>query len=146
MERAGNLLRLVASLFLAFAIFVGRLALVLLAIVPSWIGRFMDRACSRFRSLSRPFCSRFRACSRFGFRPAPPAPPPLAGRRPRVLFVGGTINHTTQVQQIAAALPECEPAFTWYYCDGVLEVLRAPGLRWNPPRSVASCAPAASPT
>jgi hypothetical protein len=104
MERVGNLPRLVASLLLALAIFVGRLAMVLLAIVPTWIGRLIDY-----------------------FRPAPPAPAPLAGRRPRVLFVGGTINHTTQVQQIAAALPECEPAFTWYYCDGTLELLRRLG-------------------
>ena len=104
MERVENLLRLVVSLLLAAAIFLGRLAMVLLAIVPTWVGRAMDR-----------------------LRPAPPAPGPLAGRRPRVLFVGGTINHTTQVQQIAAALPECEPAFTWYYCDGVLEVLRRLG-------------------
>jgi uncharacterized SAM-binding protein YcdF (DUF218 family) len=105
MERVGNLLRLSVSLLLALAIFLGRLAMVLLAIVPTWVGRALDRA---------------------RFRPAPPAPP-LAGRRPRVLFVGGTINHTTQVQQIAAALPECDPAFTWYYCDGTLEVLRRLG-------------------
>ena len=31
-----------------------------------------------------------------------------AAARPRVLFIGGTINHTTQVQQIAAELPECD--------------------------------------
>jgi len=110
MERVENLLRLVVSLLFALAIFAGRLAMVLLAIVPTWIGRVVDHICSRLR-----------------FRPAPPAPTPLAGRRPRVLFVGGTINHTTQVQQIAAALPECEPAFTWYYCDGTLELLRRLG-------------------
>lgn len=104
MERVVNLLRLVASLLLALAIFIGRLVLVLLAIVPTWVARLIERV-----------------------RPAPPAPGPLAGRRPRILFVGGTINHTTQVQQIAAALPECEPAFTWYYCDGALEVLRRLG-------------------
>src|SRR5438552_18526550 len=116
MERVGNVLRLVASLLLALVIFVGRLAMVLLAILPTWIGRLIDCACSRFR-----------ACSRFPFRPAPPAPAPLAGRRPRVLIVGGTINHTTQVQQIAAALPECEPALTCYSCDGPLERLRRLG-------------------
>jgi len=110
MERVENLLRLVVGLLFALAIFAGRLAMVLLAIVPTWIGRVVDDICSRLR-----------------FRPAPPAPTPPAGRRPRVLFVGGTINHTTQVQQIAAALPECEPAFTWYYCDGTLELLRRLG-------------------
>jgi len=103
-----NLLRLVGSLLLALAIvlgsFFGRLLLVLLAIVPTWIGRLIEH-----------------------LRPAPPAPGARGGRRPRILFVGGTINHTTQVQQIAAALPECEPAFTWYYCDGLLEVLRRLG-------------------
>ena len=41
-----------------------------------------------------------------------------------VLFVGGTINHTTQVMQIAAELREFEHAYTWYYGDGILEVFR----------------------
>src|SRR5262249_37983270 len=104
MERVVNLLRVVASLLLALAVFFGRLLLVLLAIVPTWIGRVIEH-----------------------LRSAPPAPVAPGGCRPRILFVGGTINHTTQVQQIAAALPECEPAFTWYYCDGVLEVLRRLG-------------------
>src|SRR5215471_397040 len=57
---------------------------------------------------------------------------PLPGRaRPRVLFIGGTINHTTQVRQIAAELPECDHAFTWYYGDGFLEVLRRLGATEN---------------
>ena len=110
MERLRNLLRLVVSLLLAQAIFLGRLAVVLLAIVPTWIGHAIDS----LRLLSRR-------------RSPPPARTTLAGRRPRILFVGGTLNHTTQVQQIAAALPECEPAFTWYYCDGALELLRRLG-------------------
>ena len=55
--------------------------------------------------------------------PAPPRPS-RGTRRPRVLLVGGTINHTTQVHQIAAELPEFDHAYTWYYCDGVLDLLR----------------------
>jgi hypothetical protein len=86
---------------LAAVVQLGRLALVLGAAAPTWLGRAA-------RAL----------------RPAPARPPRAAGRKPRVLFIGGTINHTTQVQQIAAELPECEPAFTWYYCDGVLDRLR----------------------
>ncbi|HVZ71491.1 MAG TPA: hypothetical protein VHJ20_03875 [Polyangia bacterium] len=85
---------------LAIAIWIGRLALVLLAIAPTWLARAARRA----------------------FPPSP-RPPRRAGR-PRVLFIGGTINHTTQVQQIAAELPECDAAFTWYYCDGLLDVFR----------------------
>ena len=56
--------------------------------------------------------------------PAPPIPPT---RRARILFIGGTINHTTQVRQIAAELPECDHAFSWYYADGLLEILRRLG-------------------
>ena len=122
MERVGNLPRLVASLLLALVIFVGRLAMVLLAIVPTSLGRVIDR-----------------------LRAAPPAPPPLAGRRPRILFVGGTLNHTTQVQQIAAALPECESAFTWYTVTERSSSCGA-SARWNRPHSATSCAPAASAT
>jgi len=44
-----------------------------------------------------------------------------------VLFIGGTINHTTQVEQIAAELTECDVAFSWYFCDGILEVFRRLG-------------------
>ncbi len=44
-----------------------------------------------------------------------------------MLFIGGTINHTTQVRQIAAELPDCDHAFTWYYCHGLLELLRRLG-------------------
>ncbi|MDP9121828.1 MAG: hypothetical protein M3O15_10775 [Acidobacteriota bacterium] len=43
---------------------------------------------------------------------------------PRVLFIGGSINQTTQMHQIAQELPECDPFFTPYYGHGVMERLR----------------------
>jgi hypothetical protein len=100
MSRLANAWSLLRSVVLAAVTLVGRLLLVLLAIVP----------CAVSRALAR--------------HHRPQAAPRFVARRPRILFIGGTINHTTQVQQIAAELPECDHAFTWYYCDGVLEVLR----------------------
>lgn len=100
MERLTNLIRLTASRALAFGIFLGRLGLVLMAVVPSTLSRL-----------------------RWRLWPPPPRPP-RGARRPRVLLVGGTINHTTQVHQIAAELPEFDHAYTWYYGDGFLDVLR----------------------
>lgn len=48
-------------------------------------------------------------------------------RRPRVLFVCGSLNQTTQMHQIARHLGDCDQAFTPYYCDGALEALRRRG-------------------
>jgi hypothetical protein len=51
------------------------------------------------------------------------------GGRPRVLFICGTVHQTKQMQQIRAALgPGFDAAFTPYYVDGYLVVLRALGL------------------
>jgi hypothetical protein len=50
-----------------------------------------------------------------------------APARPQVLFVCGSINQTTQMDQIAAQLPECDAWFTPYYCDGLLDLLRRAG-------------------
>ena len=100
MQRLSNLIRLAASRLLASVIFVGRIGLVLLFVVPNALDKL-----------------------RWRLWPAPPRPP-RGARRPRVLLVGGTINHTTQVHQIAAELPEFDHAYTWYYCDGVLDLLR----------------------
>ena len=105
MNRWASAARLIASRGLALAIFIGRLALVLVAVTPAWAARLGRRR---------------RAPASAGVG----APRP---RRPRVLCIGGTMNHTTQVEQIAAELPECEVSFTWYYCDGVLEVFRRLG-------------------
>jgi hypothetical protein len=100
MSRLASLWLLARSLVAAAVTFAGRLLLVAAAIVPAAVARRLDRR--RRRRL-----------------------PPLPRRgRPRVLFIGGTINHTTQVQQIAAELPECDAAFTWYYADGILDLLR----------------------
>ena len=105
MNTVANAWRLAWSSALAVLVIVGRLLLVLLAVVPVWLARALRKR--------RP--------------PAPSINWSRAGRRPRVLFIGGTINHTTQVEQIAAELTECDVAFTWYHADGVLEVLRRLG-------------------
>ena len=107
MKSVGSFLRLLASLALAAAIFLGRLGLVLAAVVPTALARWRDR------------------------RRPPPRRPPRGARRPRVLLIGGTINHTTQVEQIAAELTEFDVAFTWYYCDGILDLFRRLGLMEN---------------
>ena len=39
-------------------------------------------------------------------------------KRPRVLFICGSINQTTQMHQIAQQLVECDCCFTTYYDDG----------------------------
>jgi hypothetical protein len=100
MERLRNLARLFGSHLLAAGIFVSRVLLVLAAWPPAALARLSRR-----------------------LRPPARRPRRLAVR-PRVLLVGGTINHTTQVHQIAAELTELDHAYTWYYCDGVLEVFR----------------------
>ncbi len=102
MSKLASLAMFVRSLIVAAVTFVGRLLLVFAAFGPCAVARRLARR-----------------------RPAP-APRP-AGARPRILFIGGTINHTTQVRQIAAELPECEQAFTWYYGDGFLELSRRLG-------------------
>ena len=48
--------------------------------------------------------------------------------RKRILFICGSMNQTTQMHQIAEHLPEYEHAFTPYYCDGPIELLRRLGL------------------
>lgn len=52
----------------------------------------------------------------------------MSERRPRVLFVCGSLNQTTQMQQIARELPGCEHAFTPYFCDAPLDWARRAGL------------------
>jgi hypothetical protein len=44
--------------------------------------------------------------------------------RPRILFICGSLNQTTQMHQIARELPDFDHAFTPCYGDGLLEVLR----------------------
>jgi hypothetical protein len=47
---------------------------------------------------------------------------------PRILFVCGSMNQTTQMHLISEHLSEYDQAFTPYYCDGPAEVLRRLGL------------------
>ena len=48
--------------------------------------------------------------------------------RKKILFIGGSLNQTTQMHQVARELPEHEHAFTPYYVDGFLEGCRRLGL------------------
>ena len=43
--------------------------------------------------------------------------------KPKILFIGGSINQTTIMHQISKELPECEAYFTPYYASGPLWVL-----------------------
>jgi hypothetical protein len=52
----------------------------------------------------------------------------LSERHPKVLFVCGSINQTTQMHQVARALPGCEHAFTPYFCDAPLDWAAQAGL------------------
>jgi hypothetical protein len=45
-------------------------------------------------------------------------------KRPRVLFICGSINQTTQMHQIAQQLAECDCFFSTYYDDGYPKTLR----------------------
>ena len=98
-----NALAWTRSAALAAIVFLGRLLLVLGAIVPSALSRLVAQLMP------------------------PSSPAPRRSGKPRILFIGGTINHTTQLHQVAAQLPEFEHAFSWYYCDGILEVFRKLG-------------------
>jgi hypothetical protein len=48
--------------------------------------------------------------------------------RPKVLFICGSINQTTQMQAIARELSDCIARFTPYYVDGLYEAMRHLGL------------------
>jgi hypothetical protein len=51
-----------------------------------------------------------------------------ASSRPRVLFIAGSLNQTTQLHAVARELPECEARFTPYYGDLTVTALRHLGL------------------
>jgi hypothetical protein len=53
---------------------------------------------------------------------------PVVTGLPRILFICGSMNQTTQMHQIARQMPDCDHAFTPYYVDGVLELARRAGL------------------
>jgi hypothetical protein len=48
----------------------------------------------------------------------------VTARRPKVLFVCGSFNQTTQMHHFSRELTDCDHGFTPYYCDGLLEWLR----------------------
>jgi len=48
----------------------------------------------------------------------------MTGTKKSILFIGGSMNQTTQMHQIAEELPECDNWFSPIYVDGFLEVLR----------------------
>jgi hypothetical protein len=45
-------------------------------------------------------------------------------KRPRILFICGSINQTTQMHQIAQQLTECDCFFSTYYDDGYPDTLK----------------------
>ena len=49
-------------------------------------------------------------------------------KKKHILFVCGSMNQTTQMHKIARQLPEYGHAFTPYYCDGYVEIMRKLGL------------------
>lgn len=49
-------------------------------------------------------------------------------RKPKVFFICGSLNQTTQMHQIAAELADCEASFSPYYGDAFLTRLRSLGL------------------
>jgi hypothetical protein len=49
-------------------------------------------------------------------------------QKKHILFVCGSKNQTTQMHAIARYLPEYEHAYTPYYCDGYVEVMRKLGM------------------
>lgn len=49
-------------------------------------------------------------------------------KNPRIFFICGSLNQTTQMHQIAAELPECSASFSPYYGDALLTKLRSLGL------------------
>jgi hypothetical protein len=48
--------------------------------------------------------------------------------RKKILFIGGSINQTSQMHQIAMHLPEYDRFFTPYYADGIVDWWRRRGL------------------
>ncbi len=44
-------------------------------------------------------------------------------KKPKILFIGGSLNQTTMMHKISKELPECESYFTPYFASGVLSLL-----------------------
>src|SRR5262245_62737110 len=54
-------------------------------------------------------------------------------KRPRVLFICGSINQTTQMHQVARELHECDRFFSTYFDEGYPLVLKKLGLTESTP-------------
>ena len=52
----------------------------------------------------------------------------MPGRRPRVLFICGSNNQTTQLHQVAREMPDFDHGFTPYFMTGVYELVREWGM------------------
>jgi len=52
----------------------------------------------------------------------------MSPKRPRVLFICGSMNQTTQLHAVAKELPDCEHLFTPYYGDRTVTLMRELGL------------------
>jgi hypothetical protein len=52
----------------------------------------------------------------------------MSRARPKALFIGGSINQTTQMHAVARELGELDAWFTPFYGDGVVDALRRAGL------------------
>src|SRR5262249_17365633 len=50
------------------------------------------------------------------------------GVRPKVLFIGGSLNQTSMLHAIGRELTGVDAYYTPHYCDGYLEGLRRAGL------------------
>lgn len=59
---------------------------------------------------------------------APAIVRPTTLRRPRVLFIGGSMNQTTQMHQVAQAFGECQPWFSAHYASGIPQATARLGL------------------
>jgi hypothetical protein len=52
----------------------------------------------------------------------------IGGLRPKVLFIGGSLNQTSMLHAIGRELTGVDACYTPHYCDGYLEGLRRAGL------------------
>lgn len=52
----------------------------------------------------------------------------MSARKPRALFICGSLNQTTQLHQVARALPELECWFSPFFSDTVIDLARRLGL------------------
>lgn len=44
-------------------------------------------------------------------------------KKPKILFIGGSLNQTTMMHKISKELPDCDAYFTPYYASGILSLM-----------------------